>query len=338
MQQAEKNEHDNLSELEKMRSEAIRVLKTINHVDGFDPNLFLHKSTDKNDASKAHLYLPVDVARAWFYAKYPDGRIITQRLEYNAQKATVEAFLYASSADLAARSALANAAVTRFYNENDEYGKDYLQNAATAAIRKALSMRGFCAPLDARYIDGITVDDDKITPGRPSEDLTEPGVIVPNPPPPVSAPVPVSVPAPVPPAPTNVLPEPKKKTPARRGRKRKEVPAPVVEPGTDSIMVEETPAPAQQTQPEPKTETSQVVEATKDTPSEAARASTPVTYAEALDCICQMSGKSPMNGKTMREVLAIGGEKMMRLFSGASLASEETRAAAKIILEQTNRK
>ena len=51
---------------------------------------------------------------------------------------------------------LANAFATR-YHADDQFGKDYIQNAGTAAIRKALGNCGFGTPANAEYIEGVTV-------------------------------------------------------------------------------------------------------------------------------------------------------------------------------------
>ena len=49
---------------------------------------------------------------------------------------------------------LANAFATRYHGD-DQFGKDYIQNAGTPAIRKARN--GFGTLPNAEYIEGVTV-------------------------------------------------------------------------------------------------------------------------------------------------------------------------------------
>lgn len=49
-----------------------------------------------------------------------------------------------------------NAFATRYRSDDNKFGKDYIQNAGTAAIRKALGNCGFGTPANAEYIEGIT--------------------------------------------------------------------------------------------------------------------------------------------------------------------------------------
>ena len=87
----------------------------------------------------------------WFRLKHPGGRLEQIVYRANDMMATVEGRVIDENGNL-----LANAFATR-YHADDQFGKDYIQNAGTAAIRKALGNCGFGTPANAEYIEGVTV-------------------------------------------------------------------------------------------------------------------------------------------------------------------------------------
>lgn len=132
----------------------LQRLADINAVDGFDPKLLV--ACYKNESGEENLYLPAEPAMLWFRLKYPHGRLEQVATRVTDTMATVEGRVFDENGSL-----LANAFVTRYRSDNDPYGKDYVQNAGTCAIRKALGNCGFGTPPTAEFIEGVTVIYDK---------------------------------------------------------------------------------------------------------------------------------------------------------------------------------
>lgn len=130
--------------------ETLRKLAGINEVEGFDPNLLV--ACYKNESGEENLYLPAEPAMLWFRLKYPHGRLEQVATRVTDSMATVEGRVFDENGAM-----LANAFVTRYRSDGDPYGKDYVQNAGTCAIRKALGNCGFGTPATAEFIEGVTV-------------------------------------------------------------------------------------------------------------------------------------------------------------------------------------
>ena len=172
----------------KISSEHLEALKAefeetkakideINRVEGFNPSLLV---TCYSTGAEDRLYLQAEPAMVWFRLKYPKGRLEQLATRINDNMATIEGRVYDDEGNL-----LANAFVTRYRNDSDSYGKDYVQNAGTSAIRKALGNCGFGTPYNAQYIEGITERVDMATnttaeppvdSGRTTGKFTVPGV------------------------------------------------------------------------------------------------------------------------------------------------------------------
>lgn len=127
----------------------MRTMSQRNAVDGFDPRLVTACYQDANGEKR--MYLQAEPAMQWFYLKHPHGRLEQVVTRIDSKSATMEGRVYDDAGNL-----IANAFVTRYYSDADSYGKDYIQNAGTSAIRKALGNCGFGTPADAQYIQGIT--------------------------------------------------------------------------------------------------------------------------------------------------------------------------------------
>lgn len=134
--------------------ETLRKLAGINEVEGFDPNLLV--ACYKNESGEENLYLPAEPAMLWFRLKYPHGRLEQVATRVTDSMATVEGRVFDENGTM-----LANAFVTRYRSDADQFSKDYVQNAGTCAIRKALGNCGFGTPATAEFIEGVTVVYDK---------------------------------------------------------------------------------------------------------------------------------------------------------------------------------
>lgn len=141
--------------------QTLNAMANVNAVDGFDPCLVT--ACYRDEEGKSRMYLQAEPAMLWFRLKHPNGRLEQVLTRANDQMATVEGRVIDSNGNL-----LANAFATRYRSDDNKFGKDYIQNAGTAAIRKALGNCGFGTPANAEYIEGITplftVVDDEDTP------------------------------------------------------------------------------------------------------------------------------------------------------------------------------
>ena len=144
------NAQKNPQTLQEALLETLRKLAGINEVEGFDPRLLV--ACYKNESGEENLYLPADPAMLWFRLKYPHGRLEQVATRVTDSMATVEGRVFDENGAM-----LANAFVTRYRSDTDQFGKDYVQNAGTCAIRKALGNCGFGTPATAEFIEGVTV-------------------------------------------------------------------------------------------------------------------------------------------------------------------------------------
>jgi len=151
-----------------------------------------HTSLYRHADGTSNLYLPAEPAMMWFRTVHPAGRLeqVIVRIE-EFKYATMEGRVYDENGVL-----LANAFATRYFKD-DTYGRDYIQNAGTCAIRKALGNCGFGTPLNAEYVEGMTRVIDETVQGVTAEDFVDAGTKVSNipmPPIPVAQPVEVEKP------------------------------------------------------------------------------------------------------------------------------------------------
>lgn len=130
------------------QKKTLTAMANVNAVDGFDPRLVTSCFQDAEGNNR--MYLQAEPAMLWFRLKHPGGRLEQIVYRANDQMATVEGRVIDENGNL-----LANAFATR-YHSDDQFGKDYIQNAGTAAIRKALGNCGFGTPADAEYIEDVT--------------------------------------------------------------------------------------------------------------------------------------------------------------------------------------
>lgn len=166
---------NNMQDLQSALLETLQKLGDINAVEGFDPKLLV--ACYKNENGEENLYLPAEPAMLWFRLKYPHGRLEQVASRVTDTMATVEGRVFDENGVL-----LANAFVTRYRSDNDQFGKDYVQNAGTCAIRKALGNCGFGTPPTAVFIEGVTTVYDK---NAAPEQPVDSGAAVKRPAPPV---------------------------------------------------------------------------------------------------------------------------------------------------------
>lgn len=252
---------ENTKQEAALRNKTLSVLANINAVEGFDPHMVTacYQDTEGN----GRMYLQAEFSMLWFRLKYPNGRLEQVLSRMNDQMATVEGRVYDNDGNL-----LANAFVTRYRGE-EQFGKDYVQNAGTAAIRKALGNCGFGTPADAVYIEGVT----PLFKAAEDEDV------------PVDAGVQTRIPIPPVPKEYQQNAEPAPAAP-KRGRKPAAKPAPAPAP---------VPTPAPVPEPVP------VKEETKAAP---APVGVPKTMEEAENFVIPFG---VFHGMTMKDTLAKDG-------------------------------
>ena len=132
----------------KNEQEPYSMLLPQNNVEGFDPNdllVWIDSTDERGNATKA-LYMSAQAAMAWFFTVHPNGALIQEVAFLDATMATVLGKVFFDKDDPTPN---ATAFCTRRYDMNDKYNKDYVQNAGTCAIRKALGNCGFGTPFGA---------------------------------------------------------------------------------------------------------------------------------------------------------------------------------------------
>ena len=240
------NAQKNPQTLQEALLETLRKLAGINEVEGFDPRLLV--ACYKNESGEENLYLPAEPAMLWFRLKYPHGRLEQVATRVTDTMATVEGRVFDENGTM-----LANAFVTRYRSDTDQFGKDYVQNAGTCAIRKALGNCGFGTPATAEFIEGVTVVYDRnAAPEQPVDSGAAVKRLTPPPAPKKrkaaeSAPAAETAPQPAPEKPAkprdistaeDVLPAP---APAEAEKpKTAPVPPPVMKPAAQSVKAPST--------------------------------------------------------------------------------------------------
>lgn len=286
------------------REQVLETMANANQVEGFDPRLVTtcYKDADGN----ARMYLQAEPAMMWFRLKHPGGRLEQIVYRANDMMATVEGRVIDENGNL-----LANAFATR-YHADDQFGKDYIQNAGTAAIRKALGNCGFGTPANAEYIEGVTVCHE-------AAELTD-------------APVDDGVEAkiPVPPVPKEVVEaeknEKKTATWTRKTAKKQEQ-------LKEAAPVETSPQTESEPKPEPKSEPAHTPIPVPPVPREQEAVKEPKTLEEAL------SFKVPCGrygGQTMKELLGSGNTVAITYFLRPLFKGKPVQAAARILAGQYN--
>lgn len=298
----------------------LSVLSSLNAVEGFDPHMLT--ACFKNEAGEEHMYLQAEPAMLWFRLKYPHGRLEQSVVRVTDTSATIEGRVFNDDGVM-----LANAFATRYYSNTDQYGRDYVQNAGTSAIRKALGIAGFGTPRDAEIIEGVTViyeatsapeqpvDIGRALPKRPVPPVPKPVVAAPAP---DNVPTTVAGPAPAAQAPAE---EPKKKNTPKRTA------APIDE---DIIPTQSQVKPVAQAKPVATPPVSRPAPAAPTSPKPALSAA-PSNLDEAL-AFTVPTGR--FAGKTMKELLDEGEKDGIRFFLKPSYTGKPIQAAARMVAGQ----
>lgn len=165
--------NEEMNALEK----ALGCLTPQHKIEGFDPNDLLTKvqTVDENGQPVDFLYMEFQASMQWFLTVFPNGCFDFRYDAVNNEQATVTALVYRRPED--ARFA-SKATATRFYSD-DSYGRNYRQNAETAAIRKALERLGFGIPIDAHETSATRIINERDKVMR--SEIEESGVMLPRP-------------------------------------------------------------------------------------------------------------------------------------------------------------
>ena len=312
------------------REQTLNAMANVNAVDGFDPCLVT--ACYQDEEGKMRMYLQAEPAMLWFRLKHPNGRLEQVLTRANDQMATVEGRVIDGDGNL-----LANAFATRYRSDDNKFGKDYIQNAGTAAIRKALGNCGFGTPANAEYIEGVTtlfkvadVEDTPVDAGvqttripvppipKEYQQQTSPSVMVED--------------TPAAPAAPAAAPKTTKRTTRKAAKAEAPTPtpapapekAPAQNPTPVPAVKQETPAkpatvPAQPTIPVPLTPTTAEVE--------------PKTLEEALAFKISVGR---LAGKTMKEVVDSGSGAAITYFLRPQYAGKPIQTAARMVAGQYN--
>lgn len=285
------------------REQTLEAMANANQVEGFDPRLVT--TCYKDAEGNARMYLQAEPAMMWFRLKHPGGRLEQIVYRANDMAATVEGRVIDENGNL-----LANAFATR-YHSDDQFGKDYIQNAGTAAIRKALGNCGFGTPANAEYIEGVTVCHE-------AAELTDA---------PVDGGVETKIP--VPPVPKEVV-EAEKKTTTRT---RKNVKKQEQEQPKEAVPEETNPQTESEPKPKSKPEPAHTPIPVPPVPREQETVKEPKTLEEALsfEIPCGRYG-----GRTMKELLDSGNTAAITYFLRPLFTGKPVQAAARILAGQYN--
>ncbi len=126
--------------MSKNMEENIRIINSLNAVEGFDPSAFLRKL--QNEKGEEQLYLDVKYRKLWFRLKYPLGKITKRIIKLENDYAIIESRVYLDRNDND-ESYISCAIAQRWRSEDDIYGKRYVETAETASVGRALADAGF---------------------------------------------------------------------------------------------------------------------------------------------------------------------------------------------------
>lgn len=126
--------------MSKNIEENIRIINSLNAVEGFDPSAFLRKLQNEN--GEEQLYLDVKYRKLWFRLKYPLGKITKRIIKLENDYAIIESRVYLDRNDND-ESYISCAIAQRWRSEDDIYGKRYVETAETASVGRALADAGF---------------------------------------------------------------------------------------------------------------------------------------------------------------------------------------------------
>lgn len=139
-----------------MTETTVKVIHTINAVDGFNPAEFTRQLP--NEDGSTSLYLDVKYRLLWFRLHRPQGKITSDIVSVDDRSAVVTCKLYADKGDPEDQY-LAKSSAQRFAT-TEKFGDRYLEIAETAAIGRVLAACGygtqFCGAGD--MLSGVVAD------------------------------------------------------------------------------------------------------------------------------------------------------------------------------------
>ena len=121
------------------KTTTLEMIERINHVDGFDPNTLAIEYTDLKTQS-TRKYLPVLSRLAWFYLKYPEGKVAVQ-VSQTKDVYIATARVYPNYKDTP-EAYISEGTASRKYDENNPTVSPR-EWAQTAAVGFALRNAGF---------------------------------------------------------------------------------------------------------------------------------------------------------------------------------------------------
>lgn len=121
------------------KTTTLEMIERINHVDGFDPNTLAIEYTDLKTQS-TRKYLPVLSRLAWFYLKYPEGKVAVQVSQVK-DVYIAAARVYPNYKD-SPEAYISEGTASRKYDENNPTVSPR-EWAQTAAVGFALRNAGF---------------------------------------------------------------------------------------------------------------------------------------------------------------------------------------------------
>jgi hypothetical protein len=129
----------------------------LNKVEGFNPYDHLEPATDwstgetiTEDTGEVKMFLPVRAQETWFRLKYPDGKIVVERVESPSSHVSFLAKIYASKND--PEEAFLAVGYSERYKTPDA-AFPVFETCQTAAIGRALTIAGFGCEIKA-FVSG----------------------------------------------------------------------------------------------------------------------------------------------------------------------------------------
>jgi len=120
---------------------SIELLMERSAIEGFDPSTVSEPAD--NDPSK--FFIRAEIVQAWFFKKYPEGKIETEIIERNENIAIMQTKIYKSFEDYKEKNYL-SMAFGQCHNGPEGFEQRYVETAETSAIKRALRQAGFFIP------------------------------------------------------------------------------------------------------------------------------------------------------------------------------------------------
>lgn len=157
----------------------IPAIAELNKVEGFDPTLYVRETVEMDGSTSG--YMDVKYRLLWFRARYPTGKIAFVVHALTDAAAVIEARIYTDKTD-PPENYIASGLGRRTFDQADPLGKFYLENAATAALGRALGAAGFgsqfCDRDNERDPDPVDAPVPAVPPGTAPAALEAPPTVI----------------------------------------------------------------------------------------------------------------------------------------------------------------